>query len=72
VGSTYIHRHDVAETDLTRVQTPEESRRIREGRKRGRGSVLSWIRGDDQVDDGDDAGHPRDDTPGDAPGPGDA
>ena len=38
-GSTFIHRHDVAETDLTRVQTPEESRRIREGRKRDRSSI---------------------------------
>ena len=49
VGSTYIHRHDVAETDLTRVQTPEESRRIREGRKRGRSSILWWARGDDDA-----------------------
>jgi len=51
VGSSFIHRHDVAETDLTRVQTPEESRRIREGRKRGRSSFLWWARKDDRQDD---------------------
>jgi predicted PurR-regulated permease PerM len=46
VGSTFVHRHDVAETQLTKVQTPEESRRIREGRKRDRTSRLSRARGD--------------------------
>jgi predicted PurR-regulated permease PerM len=70
VGSTYIHRHDVAETDLTRVQTPEESRRIREGRKRDRSSLLPWARGVDRSDAGgqpDDEGHDADDGAGDDP-----
>jgi predicted PurR-regulated permease PerM len=68
VGSTFIHRHDVAETDLTRVRTPEESRRIRERRKRGRGSLLGWVRGDDRADTGrqpDDARAEGDVGPGD-------
>lgn len=38
LGSTYIHRHDVEETDLTRVATSGEAKGIREERKRqGRG-----------------------------------
>ena len=38
LGSTYIHRHDVEETDLTRVTTSGEAKGIREERKRqGRG-----------------------------------
>ncbi len=44
VGSSFLNRHDVAETDLTRVRTPEESKRIRERRKRGRGSLAAWFR----------------------------
>jgi len=74
VGSTYVHRHDVAETDLTRVQTPEESRRIREGRKRDRKWLLPWARGDDRADTADhpEDGRHDDDGPGDGPDPGGA
>ena len=66
VGSTYVHRHDVAETDLTRVQTPEESRRIREGRKRDRPSLQWWARRRDRAKHDDDPGSPGD-APGDEP-----
>jgi predicted PurR-regulated permease PerM len=34
LSSTYIHRHDVEETELTRVSTPEEAKEIRESRRR--------------------------------------
>lgn len=44
VGSSYLHRHDVADTELTYVRTPEESREIRERRKRGRGSLSGRLR----------------------------
>jgi predicted PurR-regulated permease PerM len=37
VGSTFIHRHEVEETDLTRVVGPERSKEIRAQRKRQRG-----------------------------------
>jgi predicted PurR-regulated permease PerM len=37
LGSTYIHRHDVEETALTRVATAEEAKGIRDARKRDRG-----------------------------------
>ena len=47
VGSTYVHRHDVADSDLTYVRTPEESREIRERRKRKRLSILSRFFRDD-------------------------
>jgi predicted PurR-regulated permease PerM len=53
VGSTYVHRHDVAETDLTRVHTPEESRRIREGRRRGRSSSRGQGRAHPDIGDAD-------------------
>jgi predicted PurR-regulated permease PerM len=53
VGSTYVHRHDVAETDLTRVHTPEESRRIREGRRRGRSSSRGQGRAHPDTGDAD-------------------
>jgi predicted PurR-regulated permease PerM len=36
VGSTYLHRHDVEETDLTRVTSPEDAKQIREARRRDR------------------------------------
>ena len=54
VGSTYIHRHDVEETDLTRVAAPGRAKEIRAERKRDRrGSVLSRLRrgGDDVRED---------------------
>ncbi|MEO8475963.1 MAG: AI-2E family transporter [Actinomycetota bacterium] len=54
VGSSFLNRHDVAETDLTRVRTPEESKRIRERRKRGRGSLAAWLRREG-AEDRDDA-----------------
>ena len=47
VGSTYVHRHDVADSDLTYVRTPEEFREIRERRKRKRLSILSRFFRDD-------------------------
>ena len=31
VGSTYVHRHDVAETDLTQVRRPRSPEEIRDG-----------------------------------------
>ena len=41
IGSTYIHRHDVAETELTKVSTPEESKEIRETRRRDRETSIA-------------------------------
>jgi predicted PurR-regulated permease PerM len=56
VGSSYLHRHDVEETDLTKVRTPEESRRIREHRKRGRPSLLDRFKNADEDVGGSDEG----------------
>jgi hypothetical protein len=53
VGSTFVHRHDVTESDLTRVRTPEESRQIRERRKRVRGPRPWRSHGGDDADDRD-------------------
>jgi predicted PurR-regulated permease PerM len=36
IGSTYIHRHDVEESELTKVSTPGEAKEIRETRRRAR------------------------------------
>jgi predicted PurR-regulated permease PerM len=36
IGSTYIHRHDVEESDLTKVSSPAEAKEIRETRRRAR------------------------------------
>jgi predicted PurR-regulated permease PerM len=36
IGSTYIHRHDVEESELTKVSTPEEAKEIRETRRLAR------------------------------------
>lgn len=41
LGSTYIHRHDVAETELTKVSTPQESKEIRETRRRDRETSIA-------------------------------
>ncbi len=42
LGSTYIHRHDVEETDLTRMSSPAEAKEIREARRRHR--IGPWQR----------------------------
>ena len=46
LGSTFIHRHDVEETELTKVSTPEEAKEIRETRRRDRERTASgrWNR----------------------------
>ena len=36
IGSTFIHRHEVEETDLTRIDDPEKSKQMRAKRKRQR------------------------------------
>jgi predicted PurR-regulated permease PerM len=41
IGSTYIHRHDVAESELTKVSTPQESKEIRETRRRDRETSIA-------------------------------
>jgi predicted PurR-regulated permease PerM len=44
LGSTYIHRHDVEDTDLTRVSSPAEAKEIREERRKRRVSLLEKMR----------------------------
>jgi predicted PurR-regulated permease PerM len=56
IGSTYIHRHDVEETELTKVSTPEQAKEIRETRRRERDRSIgdrmrNLRRKDDQDDD---------------------
>ncbi len=41
LGSTYIHRHDVEESDLTTMHTPEQAKEIRETRRRARDKSIS-------------------------------
>ena len=36
IGSTYMHRHDVEESELTKISTPGEAKEIRETRRRAR------------------------------------
>jgi len=57
VGSTFIHRHEVTDTELTRLILPEESQRIRErrranvgrlGRLLRRGDRRAWPKGRDE------------------------
>ncbi len=49
LGSTYIHRHDVEETDLTRVASSGDAKGIREERKRqGRGWLARRSRRGDE------------------------
>jgi predicted PurR-regulated permease PerM len=44
VGSTFIHRHEVTETELTRVIAREESQRIREERRARSGPAARLLR----------------------------
>lgn len=53
LGSTYIQRHGVEETNLTRVASAGESKERREERKRQRGQGRSFGRSRDDTDDGD-------------------
>lgn len=62
LASTYIHRHDVEETDLTRVSTPEDAKEIREARRRGR---QGWFDRFSRRDEGDDGDRRDEDAPGD-------
>lgn len=45
LGSTYIQRHNVEESDLTRIASPEDAKEIREQRRRRGGGVIGWLRG---------------------------
>jgi predicted PurR-regulated permease PerM len=55
LGSTFIHRHEVTETELTRVVGREESQRIREERRATSWSIVRRLRrrGDDSTTSGD-------------------
>jgi predicted PurR-regulated permease PerM len=48
IGSTFIHRHEVEETDLTRIDDPEKSKEMRAKRKRqreeGEGGLIARFR----------------------------
>jgi predicted PurR-regulated permease PerM len=54
VGSTFIHRHEVTETELTRIVGPEESQRIREERRARSWSMARLLRRNRDRTDGDD------------------
>jgi predicted PurR-regulated permease PerM len=63
LASTYLHRHDVEDSALTRVATAEDARGIREARKRGRDQEAKsgWIervRSTFRTHDPDDGGPP--------------